>query len=287
MNDRPTHWGAEALWQQIEPLLPGLSVEVVAHADSTNTQLLQRYRGPHSGRTDEVAVPGRRTTDGKPCLLVAEHQSAGRGRMGRSWQSASGASLTFSLALMLVPQEWGGLSLAIGVALAEALEPVSPAGTAQVTVKWPNDLWYDDRKLGGVLIETIAVGSHRVAVIGVGLNVLPLQVPALTHGYACLQELDVELDAPAALHRVALPLARALREFEREGFAAFHARFAQRDVLRGRHVRSGAIEGIAQGVTPEGGLQVETDSGVQIITSNEVSVRLGSWGPTTQSGLTC
>jgi BirA family transcriptional regulator, biotin operon repressor / biotin---[acetyl-CoA-carboxylase] ligase len=282
------NWGAESLWQQLEPLLPGLSVEVVAHVDSTNTQLLQRYRGPHGGRAEEQAVPGRRTTDSQPCLLVAEHQSAGRGRMGRSWRSASGASLTFSLALLLVPQDWAGLSLAIGVALAEALEPpaASPAGTPLVTVKWPNDLWYDDRKLGGVLIETIAVGSHRVAVIGVGLNVLPMEVPVLTNGYACMQELDAEIDAPAALHRVALPLVRALREFEREGFAAFHARFARRDVLLGRHVRSGAIEGTALGVSPEAGLQVQTDSGSHTITNNEVSVRLGSWGPTTQSGLT-
>ena len=154
-------------------------------------------------------------------------------------------------------------------------------------VKWPNDLWYDDRKLGGVLIETLAVGSHRVAVIGVGLNVRPMEVPALTHGYACLHELDAEIDAPATLHRVALPLVRALREFEREGFAAFHARFARLDVLRGRQVRSGAIEGIAQGVSPEGGLQVATEHGLHVITSNEVSVRLSSWGPTTQSGLTC
>ncbi len=289
MTDRPMHWGAEALWQQLEPLLPGLSIEVVAHVDSTNTQLLQRYRGPHGGRADDVAVPGRRTTDSQPCLLVAEHQSAGRGRMGRSWQSASGASLTFSLAMMLIPQDWGGLSLAIGAALAEALEPAKPSagGAPQVMVKWPNDLWYDERKLGGVLIETMAVGSHRVAVIGIGLNVLPMEVPALTHGYACMQELDADIDAPGTLHRVALPLVRALREFEREGFPAFHARFARRDVLRGRQVRSGAIEGVAQGVSSEGGLQVATESGVHVITSNEVSVRLSSWGPTTQSGLTC
>jgi len=127
-----------------------------------------------------------------------------------------------------------------------------------------------------------------MVVIGVGLNVLPMEVPALTHGYACLQEFDTEVDAPGTLHRVALPLVRALREFEREGFAAFHARFSRRDVLRGRQVRSGAIEGIAQGVTSEGGLQVMTDTGLlHVITSNEVSVRLSSWGPTTQSGLPC
>lgn len=291
MSDRTLHWSAQALWQQLEPLLPGLSVEVMAQVESTNTHLLQRYRGPHGARADELAVPGRRTTDSQPCLLVAEHQSTGRGRMGRSWQSASGASLTFSLALVLGPHHWMGLSLAVGVALAETLDlgraAGSPAAASQIGLKWPNDLWLDERKLGGILIETIAVGARRVAVIGVGLNVLPMEVPALTHGYACISELDASADAPSTLHRVALPLVRALRQFEREGFEAFRERYAQRDVLRGRQVRSGAVEGIVQGVTAEGGLQVLSDTGLHVITSNEVSVRLSSWGPTTQSGLSC
>ena len=80
------HWGAEALWQRLEPWLPGLSVEVVAQADSTNTRLLDR---------------ARRTGDTQPCLWVAEHQTAGRGRLGRDWHASAGASLTFSLALTL------------------------------------------------------------------------------------------------------------------------------------------------------------------------------------------
>lgn len=287
MTDRPLHWGAEALWQQLEPLLPGLSIEVIAHVDSTNSHLLQRYRGSH-GSPNEGAVPGRRAVDHQPCLLVAEHQSVGRGRMGRSWTSARGASLTFSLAAVLAASDWSGLSLAVGVALADALDPLpADVGTGRrVGLKWPNDLWLDDRKLGGILIETLAVGPRRLAVIGIGLNVHPIDnAPTFSTGYACLDELDPRIDPPAALHKVALPLARALREFERDGFAAFRERYERRDVLRGRQVRSGTIEGTAQGVTDGGGLQVMTDSGVQVVTSSEVSVRLSSWGPTTQSGL--
>ena len=129
MADHPLRWGAEALWEQLTPQLPGLSVEVVARISSTNTALLERARIVAPTRDDgdaaqvrrsvESAAFGRRAADLQPCLLVAEHQTHGRGRQGRLWQAAPGASLTFSLALPLSPQDWSGLSLAVGVALFE------------------------------------------------------------------------------------------------------------------------------------------------------------------------
>jgi biotin-[acetyl-CoA-carboxylase] ligase BirA-like protein len=208
------HWGAEALWEQLQPVLPGLSVEVVARLDSTNTRLLERARD----------VGGDPDADLAPCLLVAEEQTAGRGRLGRGWVSAPGRSLTFSLALPMATLQWGGLSLAVGVALADALDPLaaSPAATC-LALKWPNDLWLRDaaapaggRKLGGILIETVAVGTQRMVVVGVGLNVRPREAAAsgaatpLHHGYACLQELSPAASAPAVLHCVARPLLQAL-----------------------------------------------------------------------------
>ena len=297
MNDAPMHWGAEALWQQLLPLLPGLSVEVVERTSSTNTALLERARvlsrpDPDDAevlmrRSVESTAFGRRAADVQPCLLVAEHQTGGRGRQGRAWQSARGASLTFSLSLPLARSDWSGLSLAVGVALAEALDPLGPGATPRIGLKWPNDLWLMDdfrpgqrrgRKLGGVLIETVAAGSHRLAVIGIGLNVRPLDGPTdATTGFACLDEIEPGIDAPAALARVALPLARALREFDAGGFAAFVPRFAARDLLAGQPVRttrSDAAEGIALGVTEHGALEVDTGSGMLEVTSGEVSVRL-------------
>src|SRR5437868_2888314 len=244
MPDRPMRWGAEALWEQLTPLLPGLSVEVVARISSTNTALLERacIVQPASDDSDaaqvrrsvESAAFGRRAADLQPCLLVAEHQTHGRGRQGRVWQAAPGASLTFSLALPLSPKDWSGLSLAVGVALADALDPpaaadaadpadasdnvVRPAGQ-RIGVKWPNDLWLLDdkgggRKLGGILIETVAAGTRRLAVIGVGLNVLPMSTNDVATGYACVQELDPEATAPGVLSQVAKPLVDALRRFE-------------------------------------------------------------------------
>ena len=97
------------------PLLPGFTVEVVPEVDSTNSELMRRAR---AGRTE-------------PVLLVAERQSAGRGRLGRSWNSKQGDSLMFSLGLPLAPADWSGLSLAVGVSLAESLDSRTEAEVAQ------------------------------------------------------------------------------------------------------------------------------------------------------------
>ena len=299
MSEPPIRWGAAALWQQLVPLLPGRSVEVAGRALSTNTSLLERARATPDVRDNtsansadvvvrrsvESGAFGRRAVDLQPCLLVAEHQSAGRGRQGRSWQSLPGASLTFSLGLPLAATDWSGLSLAVGVALCEALEPAHSAGP-QIGLKWPNDLWLMDgplhgaatgRKLGGILIETVAAGTQRLVIIGVGLNVLPFDVAEANTGFAALHELDAATTAPTVLAKIALPLVRALQQFEREGFAAFAERFAARDLLRGRTVRTTSAEvpeGIARGVSLQGALLVQSASGIASVTSGEVSVRL-------------
>jgi BirA family biotin operon repressor/biotin-[acetyl-CoA-carboxylase] ligase len=300
MHDHPLRWGAEALWEQLTPQLPGLSVEVVARISSTNTALLERARiaSPPGDDVEAAQVRqsvesrsfGRRAADLQPCLLVAEHQTHGRGRQGRVWQAAPGASLTFSLALPLAPKEWAGLSLAVGVALADALDPLpfvdaagSDADSAPVIrVKWPNDLWLvhgsgSGRKLGGILIETVAAGSRRLAVIGVGLNVLPMPGDTASN-YASLQEIDSHATAPQVLSRIAKPLVEGVRLFEREGFAPFAQSFARRDLLGGRLVHTThpeVPEGRAEGLSPEGALLVRTPAGeLKEVNSGEVSVRL-------------
>jgi BirA family transcriptional regulator, biotin operon repressor / biotin---[acetyl-CoA-carboxylase] ligase len=329
----PEHlaWGAHALWEQLVVQLPDLSVEVVARLSSTNSALLERARvagagtgtgaAPHDEdaqrhhssaamggvmvkRSTESRAFGRRSADLQPCLLVAEHQTAGRGRHGQHWHAAAGSSLTFSIALTLNPPDWAGLSLAVGVALAEALEPLDSLGTVasspRLCIKWPNDLWLMDadtgrcgpgRKLGGVLIETVASGDKRLVVVGVGLNVLPLGLNAVqaSTGAACLQELHAAMDAPAALARVASPLVSALLAFERSGFAAFADRFAARDLLFQRRITTtqvGLPEGVAQGVSAGGALQVQTASGLHAVSSGEVSVR-PVVEPNTPSGAAC
>ena len=281
------------------PLLPGLSVEVLRSTASTNSALLERARVLPEDRRDagevlvrrsvESAAFGRRAADLQPCLLVAEHQSAGRGRQGRTWKSAPGASLTFSLGLPLALADWSGLSLAVGVALCDALDPpaapaTQPAGMPRLGLKWPNDLWLIDadgsagRKLGGILIETVAAGAQRLTIIGIGLNVLPFAAADTSTGFATLRELDPEASGPAALARIALPLVLALQSFERDGFSAFAARFAARDLLCGRVVRTtrpDVPQGVACGVSAQGALLVEMADGSTVaVASGEVSVRL-------------
>lgn len=258
---------AEGLWQAVHPIWHDFSVEVLPSIDSTNTELMRRARAG----------------DRSPTLLVALEQSAGRGRRGKQWHSRPGGSLTFSLGLPLRPADWSGLSLAVGVSLAESLHP-------ELRLKWPNDLWWRGRKLGGILIEAAISGQQRYAVIGVGLNVeLPepaelrpepgiadeaaaLALPPVPP--AALQELAPGRDAGQWLAAVVPALVQDLQAFERAGFAAFAARFAARDALAGLELRlSDGQEGLAAGVGPDGALRLRTGAGLVDITSAEVSVR--------------
>ena len=247
----PTPWPAEAIWEQVYPLLPDFTVEVLPEIDSSNSELMRRARAGQHEAT----------------LLVAERQTAGRGRMGRVWQSQPGDSLTFSIGLSIAPQDWSGLSLAVGLSLAESLHP-------EVRLKWPNDLWFEDRKLGGILVEAASMGGRSQVVVGVGLNIRPRPADGLSTPPAALSELWPDLTASACLARVVAPLIQTLLTFEREGFAPLQARFAVRDALLGRavHTSDGQM-GEALGVGPAGALRLQTATGLKDIHSAEISVR--------------
>ena len=272
----PIRWPAEAVWEAVAPLLPGFTVEVLPSIDSTNTELMRRAR---AGQTE-------------PTLLVAEQQTAGRGRLGRVWQSDVGASLMLSLGLPMAPRDWSGLSLAVGVSVAESLQPtlppLEPGQPPRIGLKWPNDLWLSgDRKLGGILVETASFVAPQAAqpatthgtaaryvVVGIGINVLPRSGEGMSMPPGCLQDVEPGLDAPTALLRIAAPLVAMLQSFEGYGFAPMQARFAARDVLQGRAVTlSDGQAGTAHGVAEDGALLVHTAQGMQAITSAEISVR--------------
>jgi BirA family biotin operon repressor/biotin-[acetyl-CoA-carboxylase] ligase len=285
----PIRWPAEAIWEAVAPGLPGFTVEVLPEIDSTNSELMRRFKG----------APGR-PPQPEPLLLVAEQQTAGRGRLGRSWQSRRAGSLMFSLGLPLAPADWSGLSLAVGISVAESLDPLETgqarhAARPRIGLKWPNDLWLStpggERKLGGILVETASWGGLRHVVIGVGINIHPVVLDAaaetapataatLPVAPGCLQELDASLDAPEALLRIVPALVQAVQSFEQFGFAPFQARFAARDVLAGRAVQlSDGTQGTAHGVTEGGALLVHTAAGMAEVTSSEVSVRPASPPP--------
>lgn len=268
----------------IAPLDP--VIEHVVETGSTNSDLLARVHAAQRAGATGFA----------PCLLVAGRQTAGRGRHGRHWHATPGASLVCSLAWPVARADLSGLSLAVGVALADALEAAGAA--RRIGLKWPNDLWLLDdwseaarrrgRKLAGILIETAPFGAGRVAVVGVGLNVhaqAQTAFDASTH-VASLDELDTAATTASTLARVAPALVEALRRFDGGGFAPFADRFAARDLLRGLALMgSGAdahVEGSAAGVAANGALLLRTTEGIHPVESGEWRLRVAE-----RAGSTC
>jgi BirA family biotin operon repressor/biotin-[acetyl-CoA-carboxylase] ligase len=234
----------------------------LAECGSTNTEALAHLRD-----------------GGGPLIVSADRQTAGRGRLGRAWltdQAGDDASLTFSIALPMPAElDLSGLSLAVGCAVADALDP----GGARIRLKWPNDLFLDGAKLGGILIETVPLpDQRRGVVIGIGLNLQPLPPHAdrgaFASGHAALQSLDPAATAAPTLDRLAPALRAMLADFQTLGFAPWQAAFARRDLAAGQRVRVGEQPGIARGVSPRGELLLETAAGTLPISGGELSLRL-------------
>ena len=240
----------------------GVAVEVVRETGSTNADLMAR-----AAQLDA------------PLLLVAENQTAGRGRAGRSWLSSPEGSLTFSLAWRFEggPQALSGLPLAIGVALAETLGTLGQ----HVQLKWPNDLLKDGDKLAGILVETqSAPGGGVWCVIGIGLNLLmPDEMEAQLGRSAAGVPWLARMERDELMAALLDGLAAALREFTAHGFAAFSARWNLRHAWQGQTVvllDNGAVlhEGRAAGVDDSGRLLLDTDAGRIPILAGDVSLRV-------------
>jgi len=216
-----------------------------------------------------------------PCACLAEMQTAGRGRRGRNWSSPFGSNIYLSLLWRMEsgPPALGGLSLAVAVAAARALEAL---GVSAVGIKWPNDLFFDGRKLAGVLVEVSgeSSGPSRV-IVGLGLNVRmpPVARAGVDQPLAELDELPGgggvgRNDLAAALIR---ELERARVSFDESGFTSFAADYERLDVMRGRRVRvlegGRQFDGRAEGVDDNGQLLVRGLEGLKRFSGGEVSLR--------------
>jgi BirA family biotin operon repressor/biotin-[acetyl-CoA-carboxylase] ligase len=241
-------------------------LEVVDEIDSTSSRLLERAAGGAPSGT----------------CLAAEWQSAGRGRRGRSWVSALGGSLTFSLLWRFDrgAGHLGGLSLAVGVAVARAL---AACGADRVQVKWPNDVVADFRKLAGILVETSGeMQGPSVAVIGVGVNyrlgerVIDLIDQPVTDVAQCSASLPSRSEL---LARLLASLGAALEDFETAGFAASRDAWRSLHAYQGRRVRvvpprEAPFEADVVDVAPDGALVVATLDGRTVpLASAEISLR--------------
>jgi BirA family biotin operon repressor/biotin-[acetyl-CoA-carboxylase] ligase len=244
---------------------PGrFAIELLDCCESTSTLLLDRAQQGVSSGT----------------VVACERQTAGRGRRGRSWLSARGDSLTFSLLWRfpdgMVPPV--GLSLAVGVAVARVLEAMGASG---VRLKWPNDILGGGAKLGGILIETLSGSGRHAAVIGIGLNVRlpPAIASALDAAAGALDEVMPFAPSRNLLLAGLLDgLAVMLDEFARTGFAGLIEEWLARNAHAGQIVRvlgedAAPIEGRCAGVDADGALLLETATGLRRIVSGEVSLR--------------
>jgi len=249
-----------------------VAVEVVAETGSTNADLLARVTVADGGRL--VA----------PVLLVAESQTAGRGRAGRPWQTTKTSALTFSLAWKFKRPLHAliGLPLAVGVALAEALGIFG----IDVELKWPNDVLRDGAKLAGILIETAqdksagagAGGTWTVIGIGVNLTMPPDLQQRIGRAVADVSELLTH-ERERLLAILLSALSDALADFDARGFAHFVARWNRLHAYSGRTVRildDGRVlhEGVAVGVDEQGCFLMDTASGRVAVTAGDVSLRL-------------
>ena len=237
-------------------------IGILPQAVSSNTLLLQRA-GPG-------AAPGG-------SVLAVELQTAGRGRMGRTWCSGLGSTLTFSLLWRFDCglNALSGLSLAVGVAIARALNGL---GAQDVRLKWPNDILTEQGKLGGVLIEAQGdmLGPSAV-VIGLGLNCsLPDNLAGrIDQPAGALDEVCQDMPTRNRLLAAVLQeLADALRQFAQGGFAAFGGEWERYHIHQDQPVQlrmadGSVVTGIARGVSDRGELRLETAQGMKQFNSGE------------------
>ena len=242
--------------------LDGGNVAVLPVIDSTNQYLLERIGELKSGDA-----------------CVAEYQQAGRGRRGRKWFSPFGANLYLSMYWRLEqgPAAAIGLSLVIGIVMAEVLQGL---GAEKVRVKWPNDLYLDDRKLAGILVElTGKTGDAAQIVIGAGINLTMRNVSSevVNQGWVNLQEAGIHIDRNALAVNLIAELRKALQTFEQEGLSPWLSRWKALDNFIDRPVKliigDREIFGISRGIDTQGALLLEQDGVIKPWMGGEISLR--------------
>ncbi|ADM96427.1 bifunctional biotin--[acetyl-CoA-carboxylase] ligase/biotin operon repressor BirA [Dickeya dadantii] len=238
------------------------NIAVLPVIDSTNQYLLDRLDSVSSGDA-----------------CIAEYQNAGRGRRGRTWFSPFGSNLYLSLYWRLEqgPAAAVGVSLVIGIVMAEVLHHLGADG---VRVKWPNDLYLNDKKLAGILVELngrTGDAAHLVIGAGINLRMNSSGSDVINQGWINLQEAGIDIDRNMLAVKLITELRTALVIYEQQGLAPFISRWNDLDNFYNRAVKlivgNREITGIDKGIDSQGALLLEQDGGIQSYIGGEISLR--------------
>lgn len=241
-------------------------IDSIQECESTSTLLLQR------------------AAEGAPAgsVIVADRQTAGRGSRGRGWLASPESSLTFSVLWRFDGGvgQLAGLSLAVGVAVVHAIDAFGANG---VMLKWPNDILYDNAKLGGILVELQSETNSALAVVGIGLNLSMPENIGEAAGFAlpaaALDDIILPLPERHALFaQLLIELAHVFDRFANGGFAVLRDQWQERNAWQDRPVRllrNGLPEkeGVCRGADLDGALLVQTAAGVERCLSGDLSLR--------------
>ena len=238
------------------------TLEIVPVIASTNTALMTRAQ--------DESINGH--------VLLAELQTQGRGRRGRKWISPFGRNvmLSFGFDLSTDTTNFGSVSLAMGVAVAKAIENV---GEVSIQLKWPNDIYLHDRKLGGILIDLLNVGPPVQMLLGIGLNVYAAP-DRLEHANApaiALAQVTPRPNRHAVVSALLNEFVAAIEQYSQQGFSSFMAEWSKRDIYAGHLLcvdgLNEKIEGRSRGIDASGALQLETSEGIRKIIGGDVTIR--------------
>lgn len=238
------------------------SIELIPVIDSTNQYLLDRVDNLESGS-----------------VCIAEYQAQGRGRRGKHWVSPFGSNLYLSMYWRLDAGMAAamGLSLVVGVAIVEAMEKIGIEG---IKLKWPNDLYFQDKKLAGILVEMSGQsGGAAHLVIGMGLNVsMSKRIEGIDQPWVSLSEVVEKVPERNTLATVLINAWQdALNDYEVHGMSGFVERWNRLDNFIGRPAKlilgKREIKGIVQGINPQGALLLKTDNGIESFIGGEISLR--------------
>ncbi|UCJ19098.1 bifunctional biotin--[acetyl-CoA-carboxylase] ligase/biotin operon repressor BirA [Pseudomonas sp. MM211] len=240
-------------------------ITLLQQVDSTNAEAMRRLAAG--------AAP--------PFLIVAEQQTAGRGRRGRNWVSPFGENLYYSLVLRITGgmRQIEGLSLVVGLAL---LQTIREAGVSGVGLKWPNDLLVGGRKIAGILLELSgdpADVCHVVIGIGVNINMRVVARDVIDQPWTSIRQvLGAQIDRNSFLSRLGAQLERYLELHGLHGFAALREEWEANHLWQGRAVSLAAgvqvVEGRVLGVDDTGALRLDIDGNERVFSGGELSLRL-------------